>query len=156
MRRKPTRLRPGTQADTSQADDPRAAGSHADDDAAERQRVLDADLTWAAFGYLGALFLGPVIPLAVYLIRRRGSPFIRYHAATALNLSFTAALYGLCCVIVGGLLLLDSLTVALVVALPLGFALWLCLLNQLIRGLGAANRGERYEPAGWICAPIAR
>jgi len=57
----------------------------------------DSDMVSATFGYLGALVLGPVIPLAVYLLRSRRSPFMRYHAAAALNLSLTAALYGLCC-----------------------------------------------------------
>ena len=50
-------------------------------------RVADADATSATFGYLGAIFLGPVIPLAVYVLRSRRSTFMRYHAATAVNLS---------------------------------------------------------------------
>jgi uncharacterized Tic20 family protein len=120
------------------------------------QPVRDADVTWATSGYLGAIFLGPVIPLVIYVIRRRRSPFMRYHAATALNLSLTWTLYAVCCAIIGGLLLLDSLTVALVVVLPLAFVLWLAMLNYLIRGVGAANRGERYEVPGWICARIAK
>jgi hypothetical protein len=31
----------------------------------------DSDIMSATFGYLGAIFLGPVIPLAVYLLRSR-------------------------------------------------------------------------------------
>ena len=108
----------------------------------------------ATFGYLGAIFLGPVIPLAVYALRSRRSPFMRYHAATAVNLSLTAALYGLCCLILGGLLLLDSVTVALIVALPVGLVIWVSTLRYLIRGAIAANRGERSEAPDWICAHI--
>ncbi len=119
-------------------------------------RPRDADVTLATFGYLGAIFLGPVVPLAVYLFRRNSSPFLRYHAAMAVNLSVTAALYGLCCLILGGLLLLDSITVALVIALPLLFLLWLAMLRHLIRGAAAAGRGERCQVPGWICASIAR
>src|SRR2546429_3892901 len=78
----------------------------------------DSDIMSATFGYLGAIFLGPVIPLAVYLLRSRRSSFMRYHAATAVNLSLTAALYGLCCLILGGLLLLDSRTPPPLVAVP--------------------------------------
>ena len=112
----------------------------------------DGDIRSATFGYLGAIFLGPVVPLAVYVLRSRRSPFVRYHAATAVNLSLTAALYGLCCLILGGLLLLDSATVALVVALPVGLVIWVSALLYLIRGAIAANRGERSEAPDWICA----
>jgi len=114
----------------------------------------DGDIRSATFGYLGAIFLGPVVPLAVYVLRSRRSPFVRYHAATAVNLSLTAALYGLCCLILGGLLLLDSATVALVVALPVGLVIWVSALLYLIRGAIAANRGERSEAPDWICAHI--
>ncbi len=121
---------------------------------ADLVRVRDGDVTSATFGYLGAIVLGPVIPLAVYAARSRRSPFMRYHAATAVNLSLTAALYGLCCLILGGLLLLDSITVALVVALPVGLMVWASMLRYLIRGVISANRGERCEMPGWICAHI--
>ena len=119
-----------------------------------RARDGDGDTMSATFGYLGAIFLGPVIPLAVYALRSRRSPFIRYHAAAAVNLSLTAALYGLCCLILGGLLLLDSVTVALIVALPVALVIWVATLRYLIRGAVAANRGERSEAPGWICAHI--
>ena len=117
-------------------------------------QVRDGDVTSATFGYLGAIFLGPVIPLAVYAIRSRRSPFLRYHAVTAVNLSLTAAPYGLCCLILGGLLLLDSTTVALIVVLPVGLVIWASALRYLIRGAIAANRGERSEAPDWICAHI--
>ena len=117
-------------------------------------RVRDGDMTSATFGYLGAIFLGPVIPLIVYALRARRSPFMRYHAATAVNLSLTGALYALCCLILAGLLLLDSVTAALVVALPVGFVIWVSMLRYLIRGVIAANRGERQDVPNWICAHI--
>jgi uncharacterized Tic20 family protein len=119
-------------------------------------RVRDSEVTLATFGYLGAIFLGPVIPLIVYALRARRSPFLRYHAATAVNLSISGALYALCCLILGGVLLLDSITVALIVVLPIGFAIWASVLRYLIRGVIAANRGERNEVPSWICARILR
>jgi uncharacterized protein len=120
------------------------------------QRSRDGDVTWATSGYLGAVFLGPVIPLIVYLIKGGRSPFLRHHAATAANLSLTGILYGLCCVIVGGLLALDSVTVALVIGLPLLFAVWVLLLRNLIRGVTAASRGEEFEVPAWICARLIK
>jgi uncharacterized Tic20 family protein len=116
----------------------------------------DSDTTPAAFGYLGAIVLGPVVPLLVYAVRARRSPFMRYHAITAANLSLTGALYGVCCLIFGGLLLLDNLTTALAVAVPVGFAIWVSVLRHLIRGAAAASRGERYRAPDWICARIVR
>ena len=118
------------------------------------ERVEDGDMTSATFGYLGAIVLGPVIPLLVYALRARRSPFMRYHAATAVNLSLTGLLYALCCLILGGLLLLDNITVALVVVLAVGFVIWVSMLRYLIRGVIAANRGERAEVPSWICARI--
>ena len=117
-------------------------------------RAREGDATSATFGYLGAIVLGPVIPLILYAARSRRSPFMRYHAATAVNLSLTAVLYGLCCLILGGLLALDSITVALVVALPIGLVIWVSMLRYLIRGAISANRGERCEMPDWICAHI--
>ena len=118
------------------------------------ERVGDGDMTSATFGYLGAIVLGPVIPLVVYVLRAKRSPFMRFHAAMAVNLSLTGLLYALCCLILGGLLLLDSIAVALVVMLLVGFVIWVSMLRYLIRGVIAANRGERAEVPCWICARI--
>jgi hypothetical protein len=114
----------------------------------------DGDATPVAFGYLGAIFLGPIIPLIVYAITARRSSFLRWHAATAVNLSLTCLLYGLCCAILGGLLALDSIIVAIIIAVPLCLAVWLITLRYLLRGAAAAKRGERYEIPSWICARI--
>jgi uncharacterized Tic20 family protein len=116
--------------------------------------VRDADVTWAMLGYLGAIFLGPVIPLVVYLSKRRKSQFMRYHGGRALNLSLTVLLYTVCCLILGALLALDTLTLGLAVAIPLVVLLWLDMLRYLIRGVGAAQRGEAYQVPSWICAMI--
>jgi uncharacterized Tic20 family protein len=123
-------------------------------DGTEEGAAPDRDIGSATFGYLGAIVLGPVIPVAVYVFRSRRSPFLRYHAAAAVNLSLTATLYAVCCLIVGGLLMLDSITVALIVALPIAVAIWASMLRYLVRGIGAASRGEEYEVPDWICAHI--
>ncbi len=113
-------------------------------------------MTLAIFGYLAAVFLGPVVPLGIYLIGRRGSSFSRHHAVMALNLSLTGLLYAVCCLILGGVLALDSLDTALVIAIPITLALWLSTVRYLIRGIGAANRGERAAAPAWICARFVR
>jgi uncharacterized Tic20 family protein len=120
------------------------------------RRVQDGEVTSATTCYLGAIFLGPVIPLAVYVLRARRSPFLRYHVAKALNLSLTVTLYAACCLILGGLLLLDSTAAALIVVIPIGFVIWLIMLRYLLRGVGAASRDERFDVPEWICARFVR
>ena len=117
--------------------------------------VTEAEAKSATFGYLGAIFTGPVIPLVMYAIGRRCSPFRRFHAATALNLSLTGLLYAVCCLVLCGVLLLDSRTAALAVVIPIAAAIWLSVLRYLIRGIGAAKRGAEYDMPAWICARIA-
>jgi uncharacterized protein len=131
-----------------------AAEEPAPEEGAVPGAARDGDISSAMFGYLGAIVLGPVVPAAVYVFRSRRSPFLRYHAAAAVNLSLTAALYAVCCLILGGLLMLDSITIALSVALPVAVAIWASMLRYLVRGLCAASRGEEYEVPDWICARI--
>src|SRR2546430_9873159 len=64
----------------------------------------DSDIMSATFGYLGAIFLGPVIPLAVYLLRSRRSSLPRSPPAPPGNPAPTAAPYGLCLRLPAGLL----------------------------------------------------
>jgi len=126
----------------------------AEADVPQEDAARDRDISSATLGYLGAIVLGPVIPVGVYVFRAKRSAFLRYHAAAAVNLSLTAALYALCCLILGGLLMLDSITAALLVALPVAVAIWASMLKYLIRGLCAASRGEEYQVPDWICAHI--
>jgi len=120
----------------------------------QEDAARDRDISSATLGYLGAIVLGPVIPVGVYVFRAKRSAFLRYHAAAAVNLSLTAALYAVCCLILGGLLMLDSITAALLVALPVAVAIWASMLRYIIRGIGAASRGEEYQVPDWICAHI--
>jgi uncharacterized Tic20 family protein len=107
-------------------------------------------------GYLGVPFVGAAAPLAVYVARSRNSDYARAHARQALNLSLTLALYNLCAVIVGTMLALDTVGVALLIALPATLALWLVTLAYLVRAAAAAGAGEFYRLPGWLCATIVR
>jgi len=157
MTSKPAQPGPGPRfARSRSARNPRPAWSQPGSAPSLAPRIPLAEARPVMFGYLTAIFLGPPIPLVMYMIGRRRSAFRRFHAATALNLSLTGLLYALCCLILGGMLLLDSLTAALVVVIPVASVLWLTVLKHLIRGIGAAHRGERYEPPAWICAQIAK
>jgi len=106
--------------------------------------------------YLGVPFLGPLVPLVTYLVKRHTSGFVRYHAVRALNLSISALLYTFCVLILGAMLALDSLVFALVISVPLTAALWLAVLGYVIRAASSANRGDSYQIPAWICATIVR
>jgi uncharacterized Tic20 family protein len=110
----------------------------------------------AMLSYLGVPFLGPVIPLVIYLATKRSSAFVRDHAAQALNLSITALLYTVCVLILGTMLALDSIVFALIVGVTLAAALWLATLAYVILASSNANRGRRYRIPGWLCATIVR
>jgi hypothetical protein len=118
--------------------------------------ALPDDERLATLAYLGVPFLGPVVPLGVFLAKRHASAFVREHSVQALNLSITALLYTICVLIAGGMLALDSLNVALAVAVPLAAALWLATLVYVIRAGAQANRGGYYRLPAWICATVVR
>jgi uncharacterized protein len=106
--------------------------------------------------YLGVPFLGPLLPLGVYLFKRRTSPFVRFHSAQAVSLAITALLYTLCVLILGGMLALDSLNLALAIAVPVAALLWLAILAFVIRAALRAYHGDYYRIPSWLCATIVR
>jgi uncharacterized Tic20 family protein len=109
-----------------------------------------------AFGYLGAILTGPILPLVVYLSRRRASPFVRWHAAQALNVTLTFLLYMVCGAIAGFLLSLDTAKAALEIMVPIAALGWLIMVRELGRGAAAAAGGDFFEIPGWICSPFVR
>jgi uncharacterized Tic20 family protein len=109
---------------------------------------------YSAFGYFGAIFTGPVLPLFVYLSRRHASPFVRWHAAQALNVALTFLLYLLCGAIAGFLLSLDSSKAALWVMVPIAVIGWLVMARHLVRAAAAAAAGDFLQIPAWICSPF--
>ena len=104
----------------------------------------------AMLAYLGVPFTLCLLPLAIYLASLRGSGFTRWHAGQALNVAVTAVLYSVCGLIVGGVLALDSLQVATLIAVPLLAALWISVLVALVRAASAAGRGEQQAVPRWL------
>jgi uncharacterized Tic20 family protein len=109
-----------------------------------------------SFGYFGAMLTGPVLPLIVYLSRGNASPFVRWHAAQALNVALTFLLYLVCGTIVGFLLSLDSTKAALWIMVPIAVISYLVMVRQLSRGAAAAAAGEFHEIPSWICSPFVQ
>ncbi|HYB89166.1 MAG TPA: DUF4870 domain-containing protein [Streptosporangiaceae bacterium] len=133
----------------------RAAAGSAPGRAAESAQATGSEGTrWAMLGYLMVPFFGFLVPLAIYLTSRRGSPWLRAHAAQAINVWLTGILYDLSAAIVGAMLVLDSPHVALTVVLPLVATLWLTTLAFLMHAATVASRGGTYAFPRWLCAPI--
>jgi uncharacterized Tic20 family protein len=110
----------------------------------------------ATLSYLSVPFLGPLVPLFVYLAKMRSSAYVRSQSAQALNLSITALIYTFCVLILGAMLALDSVTVALIFAAPLAVALWLVTLIYVIRAASRASRGDYFRIPAWLCATTLR
>jgi hypothetical protein len=115
-----------------------------------------ADKRLSALSYFGAIVLGPLVPLVVYLAKRRRSPFVRRHSAQALNIVLTGLLYALSGTIVGVLLAFDSGKAALAVMIPIAAIGWLIILAHLVRGAAAARRGDFRQIPAWICSPLVK
>lgn len=105
-------------------------------------------------GYLGGIVTGPILPLIVYLAGRKGSGYVRSHAAQALNVTLTVLLYAVSGTIAGVLLSLDSSGTALAVMVPIAAVVWVIMVVYLVRGATAAVHGEFREIPAWICAPL--
>ena len=117
---------------------------------------LAGDERLAMLCYLSVPFLGFLLPLVIYVLKRRGPGFVHGHAAQALNLALTAVLYTFCVLIVGTILALDTISVALLIGVPLVAALWIATLGYVVRAGAAASRGGYFRIPAWICATIAR
>jgi uncharacterized Tic20 family protein len=110
----------------------------------------------ATMSYLSVPFLGPLVPLFVYLIKKRSSAYVRSQSVQALNLSITTLLYTLCALILAAMLALDSVTVALVFVVPLAVVLWLTTLIYVILAASRASHGDYVRIPAWLCATILR
>jgi uncharacterized Tic20 family protein len=110
----------------------------------------------AALGYLGVIFFAFLPALAIYLGMGRSAPYLRYHAARAVNVSVTVLLFDVCAFIIGLMLAFDAVSVSLSIVVPLVTALWLVVLGYLLRAAFATARGERYELPSWLCLDLLR
>jgi uncharacterized protein len=114
-----------------------------------------SDERLATLSYLGVPFLGPLVPLAIFVFKGRSSAYARRHAAQALDLAITTLLYSISALILGTMLALDNILLALIVVVPLAVALWLVTLAYVIVAGSSANRGDYYSIPSWICASLA-
>jgi uncharacterized Tic20 family protein len=110
----------------------------------------------AMLAYLTVPIFGPAVPFAVYLCAFRRSPWLRAHAAQALNVWLTAVGYGVSAAIMGAMLALDAPQVAVIVIVPLVLVQWLVTLAFLVRAATAASQGRGYGFPRWLCSRFVR
>jgi uncharacterized Tic20 family protein len=103
--------------------------------------------TWAIAAHLSAL-IGLVIgfnflgPLVVYLVKRDEDPYVRAHAAEALNFNLSAFIYA----IVGGFVLVILIVLLVgILLIPLAFAAVIGWIVLVILAAVKAGRGELYR-----------
>ena len=135
---------------------PAAAGAAPDVAPGPARAAVPPGARWAMLGYLTVPLFGFLVPLAIYLTSLRRSPWLRGHAARAVNVWLTVLLYELSAAIIGAMLVLDSPRVALTVVAPLVAALWLTTLAFLARAAAAAYRGQAHTFPRWLCTPLVR
>jgi len=74
---------------------------------------------WSLFAHLGGVFLSFLVPLVIYLVYKDRDPFIRRHAAQALNFQIILAIIyfvsSLLIIVIVGLIMLPAAFIASVV-----------------------------------------
>jgi uncharacterized protein len=111
------------------------------------------DRTWAMLAYLLSFVGGVIAPLIVYLVKKDQSPFVRYHAAQAINLMITSAIYSTALLVLAVLAGAISHGLGLLLLL-LYFPLGIAVVVFLIMAAVAANRFEQYQVPSWACLPM--
>ncbi|MBB6170859.1 hypothetical protein HNR23_000919 [Nocardiopsis mwathae] len=92
------------------------------------------DRTMALLAHLGGLFLSFLVPLVLYLVKKDESPFVRHHAAQALNFQILVLIV----YVVSWVLTLVFIGVLTF------FAMWIAAVVLGIMAAVAANKGEWY------------
>ena len=120
-------------------------------------RPQSDDRAWATVAYLTPFVVSFLGPLIIYILKRNESPFIRYHAAQALNMIITVTAYSVILLGLGTGAAVDGHGALFVLA----FLLWLILgfvyLVFLIVATVGANRSDRpYRVPGWLCLRVIR
>ncbi|PRX04053.1 UNVERIFIED_ORG: hypothetical protein CLV66_10816 [Actinomadura viridilutea] len=120
--------------------------------------VRPDDTTWAMMSYVLTLLVGFPGPLILYLVKKKESPFVRYHAAQALNIEITYLLHILIALAVGGgLALAFQHPAPLVIAfVPVLLFHAVAQLVLLILGAVRASKGVVNRFPTWLCFRIVR
>lgn len=99
------------------------------------QSALSDEKTMALLAHVLTLFTGFIGPLIIYLVARDDQPFIKHHAAEALNFQIT--------VVIG--YVISFVLMFVVIGFVTFAAIWVAAIVFAIIAAIAANRGEWYR-----------
>lgn len=115
------------------------------------------DTTWALFAYVGTIVVGFLAPLVIYFVKRRDSPFTRFHAAQVLNFELTLLiqLLGVAAVCAVPAILFENPWFLIPIAVPYLHAIFGQMIF-LILGAVKAGKGEYYRFPAFFCFRMIR
>ncbi|HEY1641397.1 MAG TPA: DUF4870 domain-containing protein [Streptosporangiaceae bacterium] len=120
-------------------------------------RPQSDDRAWATVAYLTPFVVSFLGPLIIYLIKKNESPFIRHHAAQALNMIITVTAYSVILLGLGTGAAADGHGALFVLAFLLWIILGFVYLVFLIIATVGANRADQpYQVPGWMCFRLVR
>ncbi|OLT38618.1 hypothetical protein BJF79_26390 [Actinomadura sp. CNU-125] len=112
---------------------------------------------WAMFCYLGSLLLGFVAPLVIYFVKKGESPFVRYHAAQALNYGITLVIHLLFLLLIGIVpLIITENPLWLIPIVFFYMEAFISPLVVLIIGAVKSNQGRHFRIPAFFCFPMVR
>ena len=118
---------------------PGAAGTATPTRSDSRTWAMVAHLSALAAAFVALAFLGPLV---VYLVKRDEDPFVREHAAEALNFQLSCLLYG----VVGGIVLVITIIFVFgLLLIPVAILLAIAWLVLTIVGAIKAAQGESFR-----------
>lgn len=108
--------------------------------------LASSERNWASVSHWGSLVaawfaMGFIAPLIVMLTYGERSPYVRRHAVESLNFHISLLIYGIAAI----LLTLFTIGLALIVVIPLGFAVFVAALIFIIQASVKASNGEDYR-----------
>ncbi len=112
------------------------------------------DHLWSLLSYLLGIVFSLVAPLIIYAVKKDESPYVRFHAAQALNMGITSLIYSVGAIIVAVVLAVPTHGFAIILVVLVMLAEAITQLVFLILAALAANRGERYQVPAPICLPL--
>lgn len=93
------------------------------------------DTTWAVLGHLSYFVFPLIAPLVVYLVKKDSSPFVRQHAAEALNFHITLTIAAI----------VSAILILVIIGIFLLFAVLIAGTVLAIIAAVAAGKGEPYR-----------
>jgi len=94
----------------------------------------------ALFAHLGGILFGFLPSLIIYLVKKDQSPWVRKHAAEALNFQITITIA----------MVVSYILIIVFIGIVLLMVVWILDIVFCIIACMAANRGEMYEYPGWL------